>query len=93
MLLPAVLRFNAPVVGEKLPALNEAMGLAPGVDAADAIGALNRRLVLPAGLGAMGVTRDMLAEIAQLATKDHCHATNPRKATEEDYLSMLDASF
>ncbi len=93
VLLPAVLRFNAPVVGEKLPALNEAMGLAPGVDAADAIGALNRRLVLPAGLGAMGVTRDMLAEIAQLATKDHCHATNPRKATEEDYLSMLDASF
>lgn len=93
VLLPAVLRFNGTHVGEKLAALNEAMGLAPGADTAEAIHALNRRLGLPDGLGAMGVKRDMLAQIAQLATKDHCHATNPRKATAEDYLSLLEESF
>lgn len=93
VLLPAVLRFNRPAIGAKYDQLAEAMGLAPGTDPAEAIAALNVRLGLPAGLQAMGVSRDVLPGIAQAAMKDHCHATNPRAATAEDYLRMLEESF
>lgn len=93
VLLPAVLRFNLPAIGAKHEQLAEAMGLASGADPAEAIAALNVRLSLPSGLQAMGVPRDVLPGIAQAATKDHCHATNPRAATAEDYLRMLEESF
>lgn len=93
VLLPAVLRFNRPAIGKKHEQLAEAMGLAPSADPAEAIAALNMRLGLPSGLHAMGVPRDLLPVIAQAATKDHCHGTNPRAATAEDYLRMLEDSF
>jgi alcohol dehydrogenase class IV len=93
VLLPAVLRFNRPNVGDKLARVAGAMGLPPAADVADAIAQLNARLGLPAGLGAMGVPRKALPGIAQLAPKDHCHATNPRPATVADYQRMLEESF
>ncbi|CAO3428742.1 iron-containing alcohol dehydrogenase [Azospirillum endophyticum] len=34
-----------------------------------------------------------LPEIAEKALKDHCHATNPRTVTADDYLSMLNDSY
>lgn len=93
VLLPAVLRFNKPATQAKQAALVQAMGLPAGGDPAQAISALNARLGLPAGLGAMGVPRDVLKDIAVAATKDHCHATNPRTATVDDYLAMLQESY
>lgn len=93
VLLPAVLRFNRESVGNKMAALAAVMGLPAGADVAAAIAALNARLGLPAGLKAMGVPRDALPGIAQLAPKDHCHATNPRPATVADYQRILEESF
>ncbi len=93
VLLPAVLRFNRPATEDKQRTLAEAMGLAPEADPAEFIRRLNSRLGLPAGLGAMGLDRRLLPEIALAATKDHCHGTNPRVATVDDYLRMLEESF
>ncbi len=93
VLLPAVLRFNAPAVGEKMQRLAATMGLAAGTDVAQAIAGLNARLGLPDGLRAMGVPKSALAGIAEAAPKDHCHATNPRKPSVADYLEILDASY
>jgi alcohol dehydrogenase class IV len=93
VLLPAVLRFNRPAVGAKYDALRAAMGRPDGEDPASFVTQLNARLGLPRGLAAMGVPERRLPEIAELATRDHCHATNPRTATAEDYLRMLTESF
>jgi alcohol dehydrogenase class IV len=41
----------------------------------------------------MGVPRDVLPAIAQAALRDHCHLTNPRTASADDYLAMLEQSF
>ena len=93
VLLPAVMRFNRPAVGAKYEALAQAMGLSAGVAPDEAIARLTARLGLPVSLGAMGLDRAALPEIAQAALKDHCHATNPRPATAEDYLRMLEESY
>ncbi len=93
VLLPEVLRFNAPQVGDKLGRLALAMGLPRSADVAQAIADLNARLGIAANLRAMGVPRDALPAIAEAAPKDHCHATNPRRASVAEYLAILEASW
>ena len=93
VLLPAVLRFNKSATESKQAALVQAMGLEVGADPAEHIELLNTRIGMPRGLGAMGVPRSVLADIAAAAMKDHCHATNPRAATVDDYRQMLDESY
>ena len=73
-----------------------AMGLgacdAGGDAIADAIRAMNDRLGLPAGLGALGLTADLFERVIDGAMADHCHKTNPRIATRDDYRDILGAS-
>jgi 4-hydroxybutyrate dehydrogenase len=96
MFLPAVVRFNAvsPSVQKdrRLERMAHAMGLKSASDIPDAIRDMNARLGLPAGLGAMGVERDWYERIVHGALADHCHKTNPREATAQDYEEMLAAS-
>ncbi len=37
----------------------------------------------------MGVTEAMMEQVSHAALKDHCHATNPRIASQADYLDIL----
>lgn len=96
--LPAVIRFNAEADSvrreHRIERLAQAMDLpGRGVDAvADAITAMNARLGLPAGLAAMGVGPELDERIVEHALPDHCHKTNPRPASAEDYLALLAAS-
>jgi len=100
LFLPAVVRFNAAAPSiqkeQRLQRMAQAMGLgacdAGGEAIADAIRAMNARLGLPAGLGALGVTADLFERVIDGAMADHCHKTNPRIATRDDYREILDAS-
>jgi alcohol dehydrogenase class IV len=93
MFLPAVIRFNAGAESiqkeKRLERMAHAMGLAAGSDVADAVRDMNARLGLPTGLAAMGVTREQFPAIIKGAMADHCHKTNPRIATAEEYAGML----
>jgi 4-hydroxybutyrate dehydrogenase len=94
--LSAVIRFNAhspSIQSEKrLQRMAHAMGLQPDDDIPSAIADMNRRLGLPTGLRQMGVVEDMFDSIITGAMADHCHKTNPRIATAEDYRAMLKSS-
>jgi 4-hydroxybutyrate dehydrogenase len=46
---------------------------------------LNARLGLPSGLAAVGVTETMFDAVITGALADHCHKTNPRLASAEEY--------
>ncbi len=96
MFLPAVVRFNAeaPSVQKdrRLERMAGAMGLASASDIPEAIRDMNARLGLPTGLAAMGVSEDMFDAVIQGAMADHCHKTNPRVATADEYRELLRAS-
>ncbi len=96
VLLPAVVRFNREsdtvVRDEKIDRLAQAMGLPVHVSVEDAIQDMSRRLRLPAGLGAMGVTADLTPRIVTGAMADHSHKTNPREASADDYARLIEAA-
>ncbi|SDZ16064.1 iron-containing alcohol dehydrogenase [Delftia lacustris] len=96
MFLPAVVRFNAEAESvraeQRLQRMAHAMGLASGSDIPEAIRDMNARLGLPTGLAAMGVERAQFATVIGGALKDHCHGTNPRLASADDYEQMLATS-
>jgi 4-hydroxybutyrate dehydrogenase len=93
LLLPPVLRFNAPAIGGVTPKLADAMGVgATGEAVAAAIAALNRRM-RPAGRPcALGIAGRSPSRRRSAAMRDHHHQTNPRRAEEGDYLRLLRAA-
>ncbi len=101
--LPAVIAFNAGAESvrkeQRMQRMAHAMGLDDSGDATtvaerlgDAIRVMNARLGLPTGLAAMGVERDWYGRIIEGAMADHCHKTNPRLASVDDYRQMLESS-
>lgn len=95
--LPAVLRFNAPAVGEKYRKVAQVLGLperegtAEGV--ANAVAELNGRLGIPKGLGAMGLKQAEAEQIADGALGDHCHLSTPRQPTKAQYVELIEQSW
>jgi len=103
MFLPAVVRFNAAAQSvqkdrrmERMAyamGLGEIKGAAQAAEAiAQAITAMNARLGLPKGLAEMGVERAWFDKVIEGAMADHCHKTNPRLATAQEYREMLEAA-
>ena len=97
LFLPAVVLFNAAASSmghdQRLQRMALAIGL-PGCDdqgraLAQALRGLNQRLGLPAGLRALGVSDGQFERVIDGAMADHCHKTNPRIATRDDYHRML----
>ena len=96
MFLPAVIAFNSGAESiqkeRRLERMALAMGLSRASDIGGAIKEMCARLGLPGGLAAMGVQPEMFDRIIDGAMRDHCHKTNPRIATVEDYRLMLSQS-
>jgi alcohol dehydrogenase len=59
---------------------------------ADALRGLRQKVGLPDGLSEVGVERNKLPLLADLAVRDACHLENPRACTRDDLLRLYEAS-
>jgi alcohol dehydrogenase class IV len=96
LFLPAVIAFNAGAESvqkdRRLQRMAGAMNLGSAGDIGEAIRDMGVRLGLPSGLAEVGVTPAVFEQVIDGAMADHCHKTNPRLATREDYRAMLEAA-
>ncbi|SIT38435.1 Alcohol dehydrogenase [Paraburkholderia piptadeniae] len=93
VVLPAVLRFNESaetvVANRRYARMRRVMNLPDNADLAQALHDMTARLGLPTGLRQMGVDESVFDKVIKGALADHCHKTNPREATADDYRRML----
>ncbi|GIX13818.1 MAG: alcohol dehydrogenase [Paracoccaceae bacterium] len=83
VVMPAVLRFNRPAIEAQIARAAAYLDIAGGFDGFVAwIEALNAALGIPARLGALGVGRDRIAEMAAMAVVDPTAGGNPVPLTE-----------
>ena len=92
VILPSVLRFNEPHCKSKYERLRSAMGLEPHADLAAAVETMNEYIGMPSGLGAMGVSEDMIEDFVPHALADLAHRTNPVQPTGDEYRALFRAA-
>jgi maleylacetate reductase len=93
VMLPAVLKWNAAINGERQKALSAAMGQ-PDRAASDLVKELVAGLDQPVSLRAVGIKRENLAEIAQRSLAYQPVQLNPRPIkTAEDVLEILELAW
>lgn len=100
VLLPEVIRYDIPVVTEKLPELAWGLGHRTDGNLATASEVVQEALEdmldaagAPRSLKSLGVKRQDLPELAKRALNDVCIVTSPRQADEKDLLSILEKAY
>jgi maleylacetate reductase len=87
--LPAVLRWNEEVDGDRQRLVSELLGR-PGISASHAIEALCRGLGLPTDLASVGIGPDQYGAIAELTMHDPSILSNPRPVRgPQDVIEIL----
>jgi len=91
IVLPAVLRFNAPEIEDRLPGMAAAMGLPDGrFDTFyRAVVELLDELEIPQNLAALGVPESDAAMLAEKAAADGDAQMNPRQASLAEMLQVV----
>ncbi len=92
ILLPYVIEFNFPAIPERYAEIGKAMGLDVGGMAPDevsralvaALRQLRDELGLTYTLSQVGVAREDIPELAEIAIHDPCIFTNPRQPERRD---------
>lgn len=94
VVMPAALRFNRPAVEDRLARAADYLGIAGGYDGFyDAALALNERLGIPGGLGALGVDRTGIPGLAAMALEDPSTGGNPIEMTLENTIALIEDAF
>ena len=88
--LPACLRFNDDVLGEKRERMKQFMGVSEEQSLDKVIENLNGRLGLPANLSEMGITDDMVPGMIEHALVDPTTNTNAKPVGAADYKSLYE---
>lgn len=100
VLLPHVIRFNAPchrfVRLAQAAGAPSAYGAQDGADAAEFLAGrvekIGRELGVPTGLSGLGVTADNIPTLARTTLQDACLTTNPRPASQHDIEALFEAA-
>lgn len=100
ILLPEVIRYDIPVVTEKIQELAWGLGHTVCGNISEASETVQETLDsllessgAPRSLRSIGVLRKDLPELARQALKDVCIVTSPREADEDDLLRILERAY
>ena len=88
--LPACLRYNDDVLGEKRDRMKHFMGVAEDQSLDKAIEKLNARLGLPTNLSEMGITNDMIPGMVEHALVDPTTITNAKPVEAADFEALYE---
>ncbi len=90
LMLPHVMRFNAPVAESRYVEALRIMGFEAGSadEAADVMAQFAKELGLPGNLSELGVKEESLGHLAEDALADIALRTNPVKCEKEDLLDL-----
>jgi alcohol dehydrogenase class IV len=89
MMIDHVMRFNLPAAGEKMKELARVAG---ATDLISFLVELKKEIGIPAGLGAVGLTKDHIPRLVEIALADICHQTNPRPCARQDFERLFAAA-
>jgi alcohol dehydrogenase class IV len=89
--LPAVVDFNESAIHPRLERMKAILDPA-AKSCAEAVRALRKRVGLPEGLGAEGVTAADVPKLSEKAFEDACHRCNPKPVTKDDLAALYRAS-
>lgn len=96
VVMPYVLAFNAPAIGEKMQRLAAYLGFSDGKSGSSAVRAINDWILelrseigIPATIADLGVEKEKFGDIARLAVVDPTAGTNPVPLTEENVRELL----
>jgi len=100
IVLPHTMEFNFEHAKEQLRDIAGALGVnISGMSLDDAAQAaivqikqLEKEIGIPERLRDVGVSADMIPELAEQAMEDGCHLTNPRKCSKEDMVYLYNKS-
>ena len=90
IMIDHVMRFNLDAAETKMAELAHVCGAgASGGAFIDWLAALKERIGIPARLGGKGVTEAHIPELVEIALKDTCHQTNPKRCSAEDFRRLF----
>jgi alcohol dehydrogenase class IV len=89
--LPAVVDYNERAAHARLDRVRSILDPS-AKSCGEAVRALRKRVGLPEGLGAEGVTAADIPKLSDKAIEDACHRSNPRPTTRDDLAGLYKAS-
>ncbi len=89
VMIDHVMRFNQPSAEEKMAQLARAAGVPHFVDW---LTHLKADIGIPANLSTLGVKREHIDRLVEVAEKDTCHQTNPRPVSRQDFEHLFSAA-
>jgi len=90
LMLEPVMRFNLEAAEGKFAELAHVVGAKDGADFVRWLGDLKRGIGIAPSLSAVGVKKEQIPQMVDIAEKDICHQTNPRPCTRADFTRLFE---
>ena len=90
LMIEPVMRFNQETVSAKFAELAHAVGAGSGEAFVPWLAKLKQQIGIAPNLSAVGVKREQIGRLVEVAAKDICHQTNPRPCKREDFARFFE---
>ncbi len=93
LMIEPVMNFNIETVPAKFAELAHVVGLASGGTFVPWLAHLKHQIGIAPSLSAVGVKREHIARLVEVASQDMCHQTNPRVCAPADFERFFTEAF